>query len=216
MHQDYSEKYTYFETSPPNHTAEIACVKRLLAGGRGHYGPYEHTHILFGVGYFPHSVMQQLRTHRVGISFDVQSLRYTGERIIDVARGAAEVEEVFYVRPVGSYQDRSGARYSATEVDRAADLQRCFEAACVYRDKVEAGWAYEHARSGLPFDYRQHFVLSLNARSLMHVLDLRLKADAQQEIRELCELIFERFKAWMPATADWYESDRLKKARLAP
>lgn len=216
MHQDYSEKYVYLEQAPKNDVAEGICVRKLLAGGRGHYGPYEHTHIQLGVGYFPHSVMQQLRTHRVGISFDVQSLRYTGERIIDVAKGATEAHEVFYVRPAGIYEGRSGGRYSITEVDRVSDLARCYEAACVYKEKVDAGWAYEHARSGLPFDYRQHFVLSLNARSLMHVLDLRFKADAQQEIRELCQLVFDRFKDWMPATAEWYEKDRLKKARLAP
>ncbi|XDE62527.1 FAD-dependent thymidylate synthase [Arthrospira platensis BEA 1257B] len=49
-------------------------VKRLLAGERGHYGPLEHPSITFNCGYFPHSVMQQARTHRVGISFDVQCL----------------------------------------------------------------------------------------------------------------------------------------------
>jgi len=31
------------------------------------------------VGLVPHSVMQQARTHRVGVSFDVQSMRYTGD-----------------------------------------------------------------------------------------------------------------------------------------
>ncbi|MGL5194103.1 MAG: FAD-dependent thymidylate synthase, partial [Chroococcales cyanobacterium] len=49
-------------------------VKRLLAGERGHYGPIEHVGIVFNCGFFPHSVMQQIRTHRVGISFDVQCL----------------------------------------------------------------------------------------------------------------------------------------------
>ena len=85
MHQDYSEGYVFLEEPPSNEVAEKICVKRLLKGGRGHYGPYEHAFIIVAAGYFPHSVMQQLRTHRVGISFDVQSLRYTGQRFIDVA-----------------------------------------------------------------------------------------------------------------------------------
>ena len=34
----------------------------------------EHPQITFNVGYFPHSMMQQVRTHRVGVSFDVQCL----------------------------------------------------------------------------------------------------------------------------------------------
>ena len=40
-------------------------IKRLLAGERGHFGPLEHAQIVLNVGWFPHSVMQQARTHRV-------------------------------------------------------------------------------------------------------------------------------------------------------
>ncbi|EAW33763.1 FAD-dependent thymidylate synthase [Lyngbya sp. PCC 8106] len=76
MHQDYSDQFIIDEQE--NWPSESKCgeiiVKRLLAGERGHYGPLEHVQIVFNCGYFPHSVMQQARTHRVGISFDVQCL----------------------------------------------------------------------------------------------------------------------------------------------
>ena len=85
MHQDYAEGYIYDEYRPDQNdvwlygklTEEEAgeqCVKHLLKGGRGHFGPCEAPQITFSVGYFPHSVMQQARTHRVGVSFDVQCL----------------------------------------------------------------------------------------------------------------------------------------------
>ena len=75
MHQDYSEGFVAAdrENWPDEQRAGEICVKRLLAGERGHYGPMEHAQIVLNVGWFPHSVMQQARTHRVGVSFDAVS-----------------------------------------------------------------------------------------------------------------------------------------------
>ena len=96
------------------------------------------------------------------------------------------------------------------------DLDLCRAAAARYRDLLTAGFAEEHARGILPFDYRQHFVVSFTLRAFLHFLDLRAKLDAQQEIRELCDLMWPHLQAWTPQFADWYEKSRLHKARLAP
>ena len=219
LHQDYSENFVFDEKTPPEDEAGRIAVKRLLAGERGHYGPLEHAQIVLNVGWFPHSVMQQARTHRIGCSFDVQSLRYTGNRICRAADiGTAEaLEEVFYLRPVGSYHDRQGKKYDYTEKDRQADLDHCSAAAWRYRQLVEdKGYAEEHARGILLFDVRQHFVVSFSLRALLHFLDLRAKADAQQEIRWLCDLMWPHLEVWAPEIAAWYGASRLHKARLAP
>jgi thymidylate synthase (FAD) len=50
----------------------------------------------------------------------------------------------------------------------------------------------------------------------LHFLDLRAKLDAQQEIRELCDLMWPHLVAWAPQFGAWYEKSRLHKARLAP
>jgi thymidylate synthase (FAD) len=177
----------------------------------------EHPNIVFNCGYFPHSVMQQARTHRVGISFDVMSLRYTSTHILNLAKGEKDVEEVFYLRPPGYYSDRSGKKYFYSEDQRANDLLWCTEAAKRYYEDLDTyGMSEEHARGKLPFDYRQHFVVSFNCRSLMHFLDMRYKADAQLEIQQMCELIIPHFKRWTPQIYEWYKERRLKKARLAP
>jgi thymidylate synthase (FAD) len=168
------------------------------------------------VGWFPHSVMQQARTHRVGVSFDVQSMRYTGDRISKAAKRELELEEVFYLRPVGDYSDRQGKKYAYTADERAKDLALCRAAAERYAELLDAGFAEEHARGILPFDYRQHFVVSFSLRAFLHFLDLRAKLDAQQEIRELCDLMWPHLVAWAPQFAAWYEKSRLHKARLAP
>lgn len=215
MHQDYCEEYVGLADSWMT-IDEAECghrvVNHLLKGNRGHYGPLEHPHITLACGYYPHSVMQQLRTHRVGITFDVQSMRYTGQRV-----GIDDVENVIYVRPVGTYTDRSGKRYDYTNAHRSFDLQRAESAMHDYRIRVDTwGQAPEHARGMLPFDYRQHWVMTVNARSLMHILDLRWKSDAQLECQWFCDQLIEVFRDWCPQIAEWYVDNRGRKARLSP
>ncbi len=218
MHQDYSEHLVWdsHEKWPDEQRAGELIIKHLLMGDRGHYGPLEHPQITFNVGYFPHSMMQQVRTHRVGVSFDVQSFRYTGQRIVNVAEGNQDVEEVFYLRPVGNYTNRQGKRYFYSEEQRAEDLKWCLDACQHYKKRIEEGLSEEHARGLIPFDARQHFVLSCNLRSLMHLLDLRWKKDAQLEAQKFCELLFVHFEQWAPAVAQWYKENRAKKAKLSP
>lgn len=216
MHQDYSEEYVFNEDPPSETEAGNLIVKHLLAGERGHYGPLEHPSITFNVGWFPHSVMQQARTHRVGISFDVQSGRYTGKRITDVYSDKRKVEEVFYLRPVGEYTDRSGKRYQYTEEQRRIDIGDCLAACYNYQFKIEEGYSEEHARDMIPYAIRQHFVVSFNLRSALHFMDLRSKKDAQEEIRAMCDLMWPHLKAWAPEVTAWYEKTRLHKARLSP
>lgn len=216
MHTDYYEGSVLDCDSPQEHKAGELVVKHLLAGERGHYGPLEHPSITLATAGFPHSVMQQARTHRVGISFDVQSGRYTGKRIVAAAAGELDIEDVFYLRPVGEYRDRQGKRYTYTPEQRERDIEECFMAAGRYQEKIEAGWAEEHARGMIPFDFRQNFVVSFSMRALMHFLDLRAKADAQPEIQALCDLMMPRFQIWAPEIAGWYERTRLHRARLAP
>jgi thymidylate synthase (FAD) len=145
------------------------------------------------------------------------SFRYTGHQFIEVAKGKKHIEEVFYLRPIGYYTDRQGKKYYYSPEQREIDLQWCLEAAKRYqKDTEELGMSEEHARGKLPFDYRQHFVVSFNLRSFLHFCDLRHKKDAQLEIQKLCDLMWPHFQQWAPEIAKWYETSRLGKARLSP
>ena len=218
MHQDYAEGFVWDDRAalPDESKAGDLVIRNLLGGNRGHFGPLEHPQIVLNCGWFPHSTMQQIRTHRVGVSFDVQSFRYTGNKIVEVAHGAKSVEEVFYMRPVGFYSDRNGKKYEYTEATRYEDLKWCLEGAKIYSRRIAQGFSEEHARSLIPFDVRQHWVMSANVRSLMHLMDLRAKDDAQLECQQLCALIFPHFEAWVPSVAAWYQKNRWGKARLSP
>jgi thymidylate synthase (FAD) len=216
MHTDYSEDFVADQLPPEEAAAGQAVVKHLLAGERGHYGPLEHPQLTVAAGWFPHSVMQQARTHRVGVSFDVQSGRYTGQRILQVAQRQRDLEEVFYLRPVGTYRDRQGKRYAYTQAQRLQDLAVCDAAAQRYAAQIAEGRSEEHARGLIPFDLRQHFVVSFSLRAALHFLDLRAKRDAQEEIQQFSELLVPHLIEWAPQVLGWYAEHRLHKGRLAP
>ena len=149
-------------------------------------------------------------------SFDVQSYRFCSGKVIAVAEGKTDIETAFYLRPVGKYSDRQGKKYYYSIEQREKDLQWCLEAAKKYKLDMEFGMSEEHARGKIPFDYRQHFVVSFNCRSVLHFLDLRFKKNAQLEIKKLCELMWPHVQDWVPNIAEWYEKNRLGKAKLAP
>ena len=209
MHQCVSVDPAYTLALSERIAAGIV-VKRLLAGDRGHWSPFELATIVFNCANIPHSAVAQMTRHRVAVSFSIQSFRYTAP-----ARGTP-IEQVVYLRPVGQYPDREGRKKDYTQAHRDRDLeiaQQLFDHFC---DRIDEGFAPEQARGLMPFDLRQHVNVGFNARSLMHFLDLRHKADAQLEVRILAELMFQRFKEWMPETAEYYENKRLNRAKLAP
>jgi thymidylate synthase (FAD) len=75
----------------------------------------------------------------------------------------------------------------------------------------------EDARFVLPIGTEVNMVVSMNARMLMHVADMRAAADAQWEIREMTEGILELAKEWCPNTFEYYEETmKNRKNRLAP
>ncbi|MFS8778397.1 FAD-dependent thymidylate synthase [Synechococcus sp. W70.1] len=220
MHQDYSAEYVTAASRVPANYGE-AVVRHLLEGDRGHYGPLEHPQITFAVGYFPHLVVQQARTHRIGVSFDVQSFRYTGKQLLELGSDPSpdQLERVFYV-PANIKEGQAKTREGVCPISPEAlgiVLEQYRSQVAAYRRLVtECGVPPEDARCVLGYGIRQHFVVSFNCRSLMHFLDLRAKADAQREIRELCDLIWPHFEAWCPHIAAWYRKNRWGKARLSP
>lgn len=214
LHNDYSEDFVASTTLPEDYCGEVA-VKRLLQGGKGHWGPLEHPQLTLALK-ADHNTLMQLRTHRVGISFDVQSMRYSGARIESVAAGQAPIEDVFYVRPPGKYRDRQGDPYEWTEDDVEESMAMSLSSAIDYTRLRERGVAEEHARGVLITNYYQNAIVSANLRTWLHLLDVRLKADAQFEVRCLMELVAAQVQRWVPEIYSWYSEHRSRKALLAP
>lgn len=205
LHQCYSVDPSLSCHLSETIAGEIA-VKRLLAGNRGHYSPLEVATMTLNCSGVPHSVVAQLTRHR-HLSFSVQSFRYTSPT------AGNDIEDIIYIRPVGFYQDRNGNKIEYTEELRNQDLALAKQLFSHYLQRVEMGFSPEHARGLLPYDYRQSFIMSLNMRALIEMLDLRLKADAQLEIQTLARLILAEFRQWSPEIANWYiKSRKIKDA----
>ena len=213
---DYSELPIEETNIPHEDEAGAWIIEQLLGNGRGHWGPLEHPAITFSCSGFVHNVVVQARTHRVGISFDVQSQRYTCRRVLKVADGRLNPQEVFYVRPPGFYTNRKGKKYEWTEEDYQTELGLCVASSRRYANGFENGASEEHLRDYLPQNIRQNFVVTFSLRSLLHFLDLRAKLDAQLEIQALCEAMIEPTRIWVPQVFEYYEEKRLHRARLSP
>lgn len=213
---DYSELPIEDTKIPQEKEAGEWVIEQLLKNGRGHWGPLEHPSISLSCSGFVHNVIVQARTHRVGISFDVQSQRYTCKRVLKVASGELSPQRVFYVRPPGFYTNRKGKKYEWTTDDYQSQLGLCHAASERFARQYENGVSEEHSRDYLPQNIRQNFVVTFSLRSLLHFLDLRAKLDAQLEIQALCEAMIEPTRVWCPQIFEYYEEKRLHKARLAP
>ena len=213
---DYSELPIEDTQIPLENKAGEWVINQLLANERGHWGPLEHPAISFSCSGFVHNVIVQARTHRVGVSFDVQSQRYTCKRVLKVASGELLPKTVFYVRPPGFYTNRKGKKYEWTSDDYETQLGLCQAASVRFADHYENGISEEHARDYLPQNIRQNFVVTFSLRALLHFLDLRAKLDAQLEIQALCEAMVNPTKVWVPQIFEYYEEKRLHRARLAP
>ena len=213
---DYSEIPIQYEDIPPPSECGKWIVEQLLKNDRGHWGPLEHPSITLSASGYVHNVMVQARTHRVGISFDVQSQRYTGKRVLLVANNTIPVDDVFYIRPPGYYTNRKGKKYEWTEAHYKNEMEYIYNSAVRYAEKYDKGMSEEHIRDYLPQGIRQNFVVSFNLRSALHFMDLRSKLDAQIEIQALCEQIAPHLQAWAPNVWGYYEEKRLHRAKLAP
>jgi thymidylate synthase (FAD) len=213
---DYSEVPIHHQKIPTPSNCGKWIVEQLLTNDRGHYGPLEHPGITFSVSGYVHSVMVQARTHRVGITFDVQSQRYTGKRVVAVANDELPVDDVFYIRPPGYYTNRNGKKYEWSLSDYNDELDFIYEGCKRYASKYANGMCEEHIRDYLPQAIRQNFVVSVNLRSVLHFMDLRSKLDAQVEIQAFCEQLAPHLERWAPNVWGYYEEKRLHKAKLAP
>ena len=212
LHQDYSSDYV-----TDTHLSEDACgkivVDRLLKGGRGHYGPLEHASITLNIR-CDHATLMQLTRHRM-LSFDVQSMRYTSDHVKSVGRGETDVEDVFYIRPAGTYKSRDG-EYVWDE-RRVQDARYRMKVSCGdYADDLDAGIPPEHSRHYLATCLLQNCIATGNLRSWLHVLEVRNKANAQMEIQAISDLIHLELLRWAPDVVSWWGTNRASKGLLAP
>ncbi|MFC8099409.1 FAD-dependent thymidylate synthase [Streptomyces sp. NPDC057363] len=180
-----------------------------------HGSPFEHTSFTFLVE-APIFVAREHMRHRAGWSYNEESGRYK------------ELEGVFYkpgperplvqVGKAGAYQFESGtpAQHHVVDRDFYSSYSWAFQH---YRGMLDRGIAREVARMVLPVGIYTAYYATCNARSLMHFLSLRTKADGakfpsfpQEEIEKVALQMEEAFGNAMPLTYLAYANN----GRVAP
>jgi thymidylate synthase (FAD) len=160
-----------------------------------HGTPFEHNSFRFHVR-APLFVAREWFRHRVG-SFNEFSMRY------------ARATDDFYVPEPEDVRTQVGkpGSYSFEPVDpelaeatREALRSVYDEAYATYEQLVERGVARELARLVMPVGAYTEFYWTVNARSLMNFVSLRVAETAQREIRRYAEACERFLEEKMPVT----------------
>jgi thymidylate synthase (FAD) len=146
-------------------------IRHLLR--EGHMTPFETIVFTFDVK-CPIFVARQWMRHRIG-SFNEESLRYcVAERDYFIPSGLNQQQLAFWKM----YNDEQFDRY----------------------DLLKQTMPKEQARSILPLGTYTKFYWTVNGRSLMNFLKLRLDKGAQAEIREYAKVILDMAKLVAPVS----------------
>ena len=143
----------------------------------GHTSTFEHASFTFAVDGVSRSLSHQLVRHRIGASYSQKSQRYVKEKQFE------------YITPNSIAEDpRLNRRYQEIMSNLAVQ----------YNELLTAGIPAEDARYLLPNACTTNFVLTMNARSLLHFFELRCCMRAQDEIRKLAFLMLKEVKKVAP------------------
>ncbi len=157
-----------------------------------HGTPFEHSLFIFHVK-APIFVARQWFRHRIG-SFNEISGRYV------------DYKDEFYIPSklrVPDPENKQGSLEGDIQNERelieeyVEIIKKSYE---VYTKLLKSGVAREIARCVLPLSLYTQFYWSVNPRSLMNFINLRVSHDAQWEIRQYAERVTFFFKDMMPWT----------------
>ena len=167
-----------------------AKLLRFLAENR-HTSPFEHCTLQFYCR-VPLFVARQHMRHRTW-SYNEISRRYTSARL-DVYRPNMLMQ-----------QDAIRRQCSAGQIEEPELpfelLDRAISTSLdVYQRLIDSGVSREQARMVLPCSTFTEYVATVNLHNLGHFLRLRLKSDAQFEIRVLAEAMREMAQVHFPET----------------
>ena len=154
-----------------NEESDRNLIRHLLR--KGHMSPFEAVVFTFDVK-CPIFVARQWMRHRIG-SFNEESLRYcVAERDYFIPHGLNQQQLAFWKM----YNDEQFDRYNL----------------------LTQTMPKEQARSILPLGTYTKFYWTVNGRSLMNFLKLRLDKGAQAEIREYAKVILDMAKVVAPVS----------------
>ncbi len=172
-----------------------------------HTSPFEQVEFKFRVR-APVLVWWQWARHRMW-HYNAQSGRYTPFQENDY------YAPLFWRRQAVDNKQGSEGEIDPADAARLSEklLAHYEQAFALYQEALAAGVAKEQARLFLPgFSLYYTWVAKTDAHNLMHFLSLRMAGDAQWEIRQYAQAIYQHFfKPALPWTAEAFEQYVLQK-----
>lgn len=223
--EDWAGDMTFDEIMAPLDGETIEEKKRSLIEKLlkppGHFGVFEHISLNVLVGGVSVITERQITRHRIA-TFDVQSMRY-------VDFDDAEFVEIPELDDPGLCGRNAEFDEYVEDMDdeailygRRSEFENAIEQSLQsYGNLLELGVAPENARAVLPLGTTVNVGVTLNARSLMHVVNMRGAGDAQWEAQELAQSLLNEASGAFPVTVAYYrklykEDPQAWKYRLSP
>ena len=151
-----------------------------------HTSPFRHPQLQFRIT-CPIYVERQLFKHQVGLSVNSISGRY-----VDFSDTYSRIDE-WRKQSKSSKQGSDGTieeQLAASEIE-AGIIGYCKTA---YQKLIELGVSKEQARTILPLNLNTSFIWTGSLLAFIHLFDLRIKPDAQQETREIAQKMLDAIK----------------------
>lgn len=153
-----------------------------------HTSPLRHSSLQFRVR-CPLYVERQIFKHSVGISVNSLSGRYV------------DFSDSYHLIPFGEWRKQSKSSKQGSE-GLVENQERCNEiqsdiikrARDSYEELLELGVSKEQARSILPLALETEFIWTGTFLAFIHLCDLRLKEDTQEETRDVVRVMLELVK----------------------
>jgi thymidylate synthase (FAD) len=203
-------------------TDPVRLINALMKGRHG--SPFEHTSFTFFVK-TPLFVFREWQRHRMS-SFNEMSGRYTelppefyipgSDRKMFNAGTKMKPDFISFEEYCENAMINPNGRWNAFSRDLADNSFECWMR---YQKALENGIANEVARMVLPLNTYSQMYWTVNARSLMNFLSLRVESDdsivrsyPQREIHMAAEAVETIFESLMPATHAAF----VKNGRVAP
>lgn len=151
-----------------------------------HTSPFRHPQLQFRIT-CPIYVERQLFKHQVGLSANSISGRY-----VDFSDTYSNVNE-WRKQSKSSKQGSDGVieeQLAASEIE-AGIIGYCKTA---YKRLIDLGVSKEQARTILPLNLNTSFIWTGSLLAFIHLFNLRIKPDVQQETREIAQMMLDQIK----------------------
>lgn len=151
-----------------------------------HTSPFRHPQLQFRIT-CPIYVERQLFKHQVGLSANSISGRY-----VDFSDTYSKIGE-WRKQSKSSKQGSEGIVENQTECSFIEEsvIQTCKDA---YKRLIDLGVSKEQARTILPLNLNTSFIWTGSLLAFIHLFHLRIKPDAQQETREIAQIMLDSIK----------------------